>query len=174
MPGMIERRHAQDGMRSRALYSPCETYRYGLERLWSDAPEPLLLWVMLNPARADERRNDPTIERCQRRAQAMGFGGMRIANIFAYRAPTPAELRRAEAPVGPENDALLMRWHAEAGMTLAGWGVHGAHMQRGAEIAALLTGELQVLGLTKAGQPRHPLYVAYSQQPQVWDRDGGA
>ncbi|MCT4371149.1 DUF1643 domain-containing protein [Yangia mangrovi] len=167
---MIERRHEEGGLRSRALYSPCGRYRYGLERLWREAPGPLLLWVMLNPARADERRNDPTIERCQRRALAMGFGGMRIANIFAFRAPTPVGLRRAADPVGPENDALLLRWHAEAGMTLAGWGVHGAHWGRGAEIAARLTGEVHVLGLTRDGHPRHPLYVAYSQKPRLWQR----
>lgn len=171
---MIERRHEENGTRSRALYSPCGTYRYGLERLWRETPGPVLLWVMLNPAKADERRNDPTIERCQRRAQAMGFGGMRIANIFAFRAPTPAELRRAETPVGPENDALLLRWHAEAGMTLAGWGMHGAHMGRGPQIAAQLIGAVHVLGLTRDGHPRHPLYVAYSQQPRLWHRQAGS
>ncbi|MBE9639029.1 DUF1643 domain-containing protein [Salipiger pacificus] len=171
---MIERRHAQEGMRSRALYSPCGTYRYGLERVWQDAPGPLLLWIMLNPARADERRNDPTIARCQRRAQALGFGGMRIANLFAFRAPTPADLRRAEAPVGPENDPLLLRWHGEAAMTLVGWGLHGAHLGRGAEVTARLTGPLHVLGLTKGGHPRHPLYVPYRAQPRLWRREGAA
>ncbi|MCA0994013.1 DUF1643 domain-containing protein [Alloyangia pacifica] len=168
---MIERRHEENGMRSRALYSPCEAYRYGLERVWDPArPGGLLLWIMLNPSTADERQNDPTIERCQRRAQALGFGGMRIANLFGYRATKPADLRRASAPVGAENDALLLRWHTEAGLTLAGWGVHGVHLGRGAEIAGVLSGDLHVLGLTKDGHPRHPLYVSYSQQPQIWQR----
>lgn len=167
---MIERRHEQDGVRSRALYSPCGAYRYGLERVWGAPGSVPLLWIMLNPASADEQRNDPTIERCQRRARALGFGAMRIANLFAFRAGKPATLRRAAAPVGPENDALLLRWHAGAGMTLAGWGMHGAHLGRGAEVADLLTGDLHVLGLTRDGHPRHPLYVAYAEQPRLWRR----
>jgi hypothetical protein len=24
------------------------------------------------------------------------------------------------------------------------------------------------LGLTAAGQPKHPLYIGYAQQPQLW------
>ena len=24
------------------------------------------------------------------------------------------------------------------------------------------------LGLSKAGHPKHPLYIAYTQQPEVW------
>lgn len=29
--------------------------------------------------------------------------------------------------------------------------------------------ELLHLGLSKAGHPKHPLYIAYTQQPQIWD-----
>ncbi|WP_353473074.1 DUF1643 domain-containing protein [Salipiger sp. H15] len=167
---MIERRHEQNGVRSRALYSACGAYRYGLERAWGGAGGQMVLWIMLNPASADERCNDATLERCERRARAMGFGGMRVANLFAFRAGTPAKLRCAAAPVGPENDALLLRWHAQARMTLAGWGMHGAYLGRGAEIAARLEGEVHVLGLTRDGHPRHPLYLPYAAQPRPWLR----
>ncbi len=163
---MIERCHEADGVVSRALYSPCERYRYGLERRWG-AGRPLL-YVMLNPSTADELRNDPTIERCQRRAVLLGFGAMRIANLFAWRATRPADLRRAAEPVGEENDALLLAWHGEAGMTLGAWGVHGAHLGRGPGIAAALEGELHNLGLTRDGHPRHPLYVSYEVAPTPW------
>ena len=163
---MIERLHQQDGVTSRALFSPCGTWRYGLERRWgTGAP---LLYVMLNPSTADETRNDPTIERCQRRAVRLGFGAMRIANLFAYRATRPQDLRRAEAPVGPENDALVSEWHAEAGMTLAAWGVHGAYLGRGPAMAARLAGPLHHLGLTRDGHPRHPLYLRNDAVPLCW------
>lgn len=165
---MIERHHTEAGVTSRAFYSPCERYRYGLERRWGAGE--VLLWIMLNPSTADERRNDPTIERCQRRAVRMGFGAMRIANLFAFRATQPADLRRAEAPVGADNDALLLRWHADAPMTIAGWGVHGALMGRGPQMAQALAGPLHVLGLTQGGHPRHPLYVSYDIDPTPWDR----
>ena len=67
-----------------ALFSPCKKYRYRLWREWSD--EVPAVFVMLNPSTADEIVNDPTVERCERRARAMGFGGLRVANIFALRA----------------------------------------------------------------------------------------
>ena len=167
--GMIERQAQTDDMRSRALYSSCETYRYGLERIWGDGAP--VVYVMLNPSTATELRNDPTIERCQRRAVALGFGAMRIVNLFAYRATWPGDLRKASDPVGPANDAVLAEWTWDAGMVLASWGVHGALLGRGAALAPLLDGHVCHLGLTQDGHPRHPLYVPYAQQPTQWPKE---
>ncbi|PYG30538.1 DUF1643 domain-containing protein [Pelagimonas varians] len=166
---MIEKRAEQDGQHSIALYSPCGAYRYGLQRIWSDGPE--LLYIMLNPSTATEEKNDATIERCQRRAKLLGFGAVRIANLFAYRATHPKDLRQAEDPEGPENAALLSRWSGAAGMTIAGWGTHGAFLGQGVGIAPYLEGDVRHLGLTKEGHPRHPLYVSYSMMPQVWPKE---
>ena len=166
---MIEKRAFANGIESRALYAPCLRYRYGLERRWSDGPA--VLWVMLNPSTASEVANDPTIERCQRRSTALGFGTMRIANLFAWRATRPADLSRAKAPVGGENDAILRAWAKEADIVVAGWGVHGALKQRGPVVARWLPGDVRHLGLTKTGHPRHPLYVAYSVSPRPWPPD---
>ncbi len=163
---MIERYAEDGGQQSRAWYSPCEAYRYGLMRVWGDGPH--LLYVMLNPSTATELRNDPTIERCQRRAVQLGFGAMRIANLFAFRATRPEDLRRAGDPEGPENADLLRRWSGEAGMTIAGWGVHGAHLGQGARLAPHLRGNVRHLGLTKGGHPRHPLYIPYRTGPEPW------
>ncbi len=166
---MITRTAEQDGIRSWAHYSPCETYRYGLRRIWGDGAE--VLYVMLNPSTATELANDPTIERCQRRARMLGYGGMRIANIFAFRATDPADLKRAKEPEGPENAALLADWGRGAAMVLAAWGVHGAWRDQGPRVAASLTGDVRHLGLTKAGHPRHPLYVSYARVPQPWPKE---
>lgn len=165
---LVERRHQSDTSVSIALYSPCETYRYGLGRQW-EAQRPPVLFVMLNPSTATELRNDPTIERCERRARAMGFGGVMIANLFAFRATQPADLKRAADPVGPLNDAVVQQWHALSGKTVAAWGVHGAHLNRAETFTDLLPGPLFHLGLTKAGHPRHPLYVSYTIKPILWE-----
>ncbi|WP_425099898.1 DUF1643 domain-containing protein [Tropicibacter sp. S64] len=167
---MIERQAEAEGVRSMALYSPCETYRYGLARVW-DAALPGVLFVMLNPSTADEHRNDPTIERCQRRAQAMGCGAVRIANLFAFRATRPEDLRRAADPVGPQNEGLLRAWSGAAALTVAAWGVHGTFLGQAARIAPLLQGDVRHLGLTKGGHPRHPLYVSYKVNPTEWPRE---
>ena len=163
----IKRRvHQTEQCWSEALYSPCETYRYGLQRQWGDGKQ--VLFVMLNPSTATELRNDPTIERCERRARVMGYCGLRIANLFAFRATDPRDLRRARSPIGEATDSVLAQWHAQAAMTVAGWGVHGAWLSRGKQVRDLPPGRMYHLGLTKGGHPRHPLYVAYARQPEIW------
>ena len=126
---------------------------------------------MLNPSTATEVQNDPTVERCERRARALGFGSFRVTNIFAWRDTDPKKMRAAAEPVGPENDATIVEGCVWADQIIAGWGTHGEHLGRGAVTEALLrqTG-LPVfhLGLTKAGHPKHPLYIAYTQQPERW------
>ncbi|MGR3323755.1 MAG: DUF1643 domain-containing protein [Pseudooceanicola sp.] len=167
----VERRHvAEDGTVSRAVYSACGAYRYLLERAWDPAGR-RIAFVMLNPSTADERRNDPTIERCERRARAMEFGAFRVVNLFAFRATRPADLRRAGAPEGPDNAAALADAAAWADLLLAAWGVHGGHMGQGPRVAQALRAQghaLHHLGLTRDGHPRHPLYISYDILPGEW------
>ena len=167
---MIERHHTKGDAASVALYSDCERYRYALTREWG--PGERALFVMLNPSTATEVQNDPTVERCERRSRALGFGGFRVTNIFAWRDTDPRKMRAAEAPVGPENDTAILDGAAWANRIICAWGTHGAHLGRGAQVEALLratTLPLHHLGLTKEGHPKHPLYIAYTQQPEAWD-----
>ncbi|MDW4498380.1 DUF1643 domain-containing protein [Sulfitobacter sp. D35] len=169
-PGTVLRRHAADGVASSATYSDCGSYRYDLTRVWADGGT-RVGFVMLNPSTATEAQNDPTIERCQRRAVRMGFGAFRACNLFAWRATDPADLRRAQAPVGPGNDAAILACADWADLLIVAWGVHGAHRARGAEVAARLGAAgyaMHHLGLTRKGHPRHPLYLRYDLEPQSW------
>jgi hypothetical protein len=166
---MITRGFTKGDAISEAVYSDCEQYRYLLTRVW--APGPKALFIMLNPSTATEVQNDPTVERCERRARALGFGAFRVTNIFAYRATDPRVMRAVNDPVGPGNDAAILESVNWADSTVCAWGNHGLHLGRGEQVANLLrqTGApLLHLGLTGQGQPRHPLYVGYDQQPQLW------
>lgn len=167
---MIIRHHIKGDAPSWAEYSPCETYRYALTRVW-DASGARMLFVMLNPSTATEAQNDPTVERCERRARAMGCGALRVCNIFAYRATDPRVMRAAADPVGPSNDAAILDGAAWAGRIVCAWGAHGAYLDRGPMVARLLraTGQqLLHLGLSRTGHPRHPLYIGYAQPAQPW------
>ena len=167
---MITRTHQKGDAASTAVYSDCEAYRYTLTRTW-DPEGRRALFVMLNPSTATEVQNDPTVERCERRARALGFGAFRVTNIFAFRATDPRVMRAADDPVGPGNDAAIAESAPWADQIICAWGTHGAHLGRGPEVEALLraTGRpLWHLGLSKAGHPKHPLYIAYSQQPERW------
>ena len=167
---MITRSHIKDDAPSVAVYSDCERYRYALTRVW-DPLGPRLSFVMLNPSTATEVQNDPTVERCERRARALGFGGFRVTNIFAWRDTDPRKMRAALDPIGPDNDAAILEACQWGDQVIAAWGTHGAHLNRGPQVEALLRGSgrsVLHLGPSKAGHPKHPLYIAYTQQPEVW------
>ena len=166
---MITRHHQKGDAASVAVYSPCERYRYGLTRVWGQGER--VLFVMLNPSTATESQNDPTVERCERRARALGFGSFAVANIFAFRATDPRVMRAEADPVGPANDASILDLAGQAARIICGWGSHGTHLARGAAVEALLRGcghPLHQLGLTKGGAPKHPLYIGYDRQPELW------
>lgn len=169
---MITRTHTKGDAPSTAVYSDCEKYRYSLTRVWDPAGRKAL-FVMLNPSTATEVQNDPTVERCERRARALGFGAFQVTNIFAWRDTDPRKMRAAADPVGPENDAAILKGAGWADQVIAAWGTHGAHLERGPEVEHLLRGTNRTLfhlGLTKDGHPKHPLYIAYTQQPEPWER----
>ncbi|MGB0799341.1 MAG: DUF1643 domain-containing protein [Planktomarina sp.] len=167
---MITRTHTKADAPSTAVYSDCEKYRYLLTREW-DTSGRKVLFVMLNPSTATEVQNDPTVERCERRARTLGFGAFRVTNIFAWRDTDPRKMRAAKDPVGPDNDQAILDSTTWADQVVAAWGTHGAHMDRGAQVTAMLRAAdkpIYHLGLSKAGHPKHPLYIAYSEQPQLW------
>lgn len=167
---MITRTHTKGDAPSTAVYSPCESYRYTLTRTWDPAGRKVL-FVMLNPSTATEVQNDPTVERCERRARALGFGSFRVCNIFAYRATDPKVMRAQADPVGPGNDQAIAESALWADAVVCAWGTHGAHLNRGAAVEAVLraTGKpLSHLGLSKDGHPKHPLYIGYTHQPEAW------
>ncbi len=166
---LITRQHQKGDAASVAVYSPCERYRYRLTRVWAAGPR--VAFVMLNPSTATEVQNDPTVERCERRARALGFGSFAVANIFAFRATDPRMMRAEGDPVGPGNDAAIVELAGQAECIVCGWGSHGVHLGRGVRVEALLRGTgrpLHHLGLTLAGAPKHPLYIGYDRQPEPW------
>ena len=167
---MITRTHIKEDAPSTAIYSDCERYRYALTRTWDEAGK-RVLFVMLNPSKATEVQNDPTVERCERRARALGFGAFQVTNIFAWRDTDPFKMRKAADPVGPDNDVVILEGANWADQIIAAWGTHGVHLNRGQQTATLLrttNKPLYSLGLSKHGHPKHPLYISYSQQPIPW------
>lgn len=164
---LVTRRSGAGGRASTATYSACLRYRYALTRTW-DPERPRLLYVMLNPSTATEAASDPTIARCERRADRLGYGAFRAVNLFALRETDPDRLKRAASPEGPDNDDQIAAAADWADDLLVAWGVHGAHRGRNSAVLSRLAASgkpLMTLGLTRDGHPRHPLYVGYGTQP---------
>lgn len=149
---------------SGAIFSECRTWRYQLWRIW-DTDLPMLNVTALNPSTADETKNDPTVRRCINFAKSLGYGGLYVTNIFAFRATLPADMKKAEDPVGPENDYWLAKTAEMSGMTVAAWGVHGNFLNRAAHVEKIIK-DLYVFRLTrKTRVPEHPLYLPGNLEP---------
>lgn len=144
-----------------AVFSPCGTYRYRLERPAEGAGAPIA-FVMLNPSIADADRDDATIRRVRALARGFGRGRIVVANLYALRARDPKALRAHPDPVGPENAVHLAAVAKEGGDVVCAWGNHAdpARAEEAATLLARAGARLWHLGLTMSGAPRHPLYVA--------------
>jgi hypothetical protein len=155
---------------SDANFSLCRKYRYTLWRVWDEAP--LLNFLCLNPSTADELVNDPTVERCERRARMWGYGGLIVTNIFALRSTDPKALYDCDDPIGPDNDKAILECAKQAGMVICAWGNHGKLHQRGQKVKQMLVDngiDLHCLKLSATtGQPWHPLYTSYAVKPKLW------
>lgn len=157
---------------SEAEYSTCGLYRFRLTRTW-DQSERHALFIMLNPSTATEIKNDPSVERCERRARALEFGSFTVCNLFAYRSTNPKKLKEIGDPTGIGNDAAITSSSKCADIVVCAWGNHGAHLSRGRLVESMLRDngcDLHHLGITAQGFPKHPLYVSYSVKPAIWER----
>lgn len=170
-------------MGSSAIFSDCREYRYLLTRKWvDDMPlfrgeyAEMLMIIGLNPSTADEAKNDPTVTRCIRFAQDLGFGGLYMLNLFAFRATDPQKMFAAADPVA-DNDRYLNAYAArpDVSLVLCAWGNHGLHLGR----SKLVVGELKQIrdlhcfGLNKTGEPKHPLYLRADCKPVLFTTKEG-
>lgn len=166
--------HPPPAAGSGAAFSRCGRYRYRLWHRW--APGPAVLFVMLNPSTADAERDDPTIARCRRRAEALGFGAVAVGNLFAWRSHDPRQLRRIEDPVGPYNDRHLRALARRASLVICAWGNHGALHGRSRRVLTALYRlgiSPRALGMTARGEPAHPLYLPQNLAPVPMDDAAG-
>ena len=153
-------------IKSDAKLSECRKYRYALWRTWDDT-KPYAMFVGLNPSTADETDDDSTIRRCIDFAKEWGFGGLCMANLFAFRSTNPSEMFSAQDPIGSQNDIWLKKLSKEAGIIVAAWGNHGTHLGRSKVVLELIP-NFQCLKVNKTGEPAHPLYQPSTAKPMLF------
>lgn len=142
-----------------AKFSDCNKYRYALWRKWNENLPPLV-FLMLNPSKANEVDNDATITRCIGFAKREGSGGIIVANMFALCSTNPAGLYTAADPIGPENAVWLERVCQCASKVVVAWGNEPIARGREADILNLLNVQgipAYCLGKNKQGSPKHPV-----------------
>ena len=157
-----------------AVISSCGSYRYRLERnigLYG----PTAAVIMVNPSTADADSDDATIRRVVGFCKRFGWSRLIVGNVFAFRATEIGNLSLSINPVGPDNAAHLRSILMEADLVVVAWGRLGklppALRQEWRNVAALaeaLCVGLKCLGITKDGQPKHPLMLNYSSELVDW------
>lgn len=161
-----------DGSRGATL-SDDDRYRYDLWRRW--APGPLMGWIMLNPSTGDADQDDHTIRKCMGFARRAGSSGIRIVNLFAYRATKPSELMAASLRgidiVGPANDRFLAAMAddpfgirpvvAAWGSALASERLHRLKLQRCHDATRIFGRRLQRLEQGSGYVAPHPARLSY-------------
>jgi hypothetical protein len=157
------------GVDGDSVFSPDGRYRYWLERVW-DGALPRFCYVLLNPSRADHRRDDPTTRKLQTVTAANGGGGYVLVNLFAAIDTSQAGLHRWQA-VGESrqvNDGWIEAAVGRSTRIVVGWGAgNGAAPHAGDRRQAIVRRaravwsmlddrELWCVGHNHCGSPRHP------------------
>ncbi|MBW8001714.1 MAG: DUF1643 domain-containing protein [Planctomycetes bacterium] len=153
-------------IKKHAIFSRDREYRYTLWRLW-DSNKGYAMFICLNPSTADEESDDNTVRRCVGYAKKWGYGGVCIANLFAFRATKPRKMKAAKDPIGPKNDSWIKFLAIRAGVVVAAWGCNGGFKGRDTEVRNIIP-RLHYLVFTKDGHPSHPLFLKKGLQPKEW------
>lgn len=150
-------------MKQSAIISRCGLYRYELRRVW-DASKPWVLFICLNPSTADREHEDRTSQVCINYAKRWGYGGLVIANLFAYRSTDPSALKKVADPIGKDNDKHLKRLSRHAEETVCAWSNDGGYLDRDLAVLPMLR-DPKCLKKLKSGRPGHPLYKSKNLEP---------
>lgn len=170
-----------------AIISDCGRWRYRLDREFLRSG-PTIAFCLHNPSTADADNDDPTLRRGIGYARAWDAGRLVYVNPWAGRATKPDELWKMPDPIGPMNDFYIAQVALEViesgGFFVFAWGAvtPPRHLKYAASsrlhaVDKLIRGhgcDVRALGLTKAGQPRHPLFMRADAKPEPWRSLAGA
>lgn len=157
-----------------AILSPCGTFRYRLERDVGMIG-PVYAYFGVNCSTADHQVDDNTVKRWIGFTKL--FGGRRfiVGNPFAFRSSKVKDLSAAMDAIGPDNDVHLAKIIADADVLVPCWGpktkVPKRLRYRFDEVESMLRESrkpVKVFGLSKDGDPLHPLMLSYSVQLVDW------
>lgn len=129
-------------------------FQYLNKTVW-DAELPMVGYVGLNPSdKTNEKGFTKTGKRLRDFAEDNGFGGYYLANLYPVRSHIP-DITRMDKLLTDEqvekNGFVLEELKRNCKVVVAVWGKDGPVIRSDSGY--------KVLGLTKKGKPRHPLYV---------------
>lgn len=145
-----------------AKFSDCGKYRFWLSRQW-DESLPWVMFIGLNPSKADAVDDDNTIKRVVAIAQNLGYGGIVMCNCFPFISTKPKDIPGTQLD---KNDYHLGQWAEVCKDIVFAWGNFKIVRQhaRDKQLSALFPNAL-ALFINGNGSPKHPLFCRKDIQP---------
>lgn len=159
-----------------AVISPCGLYRYRLDRD-VQAEGKVFAFFGVNPSTADASIDDATVRKW--RGFTLRNGGRKfiVGNVFSFRATDVKVLRKTLITMGPDHRAHLDAIIQEADILVPCWGSsdkldYGHVLYMNNLLSELMESGKPVLhfGITKSGQPKHPLMLGYDTALTEWKK----
>ena len=137
----------------KAEFSIDKKERYSLKREW-DKSKNKILYIMLNPSKADDKKDDPTIRRLINFTKKFNYGGFLVGNIFTTITPNPKEIDKSKGISGRNLEELLKLINTVDQIVYA-WGNTIEEPQLLKELVL----SPKCFGKNFNGTPKHPLYL---------------
>lgn len=162
-----------------AVLSPCGQYRYRLDRQLA-MEGPVYAFFGINPSTADASEDDATVRKWIGFCKRWGASRFIVGNVFAYRATDVKKLAAINDPHGPDIGDHITAIIDEADILVPCWGNTTKVPPALQEFFDVLLDALvssgkpvQCFGLTKAGDPLHPLMLGYDTPLVPWNSSEG-
>ena len=158
------------------LFSECRSYRWILKRELLSGKKSVV-FIGLNPSIANSSENDKTLQRIINFCSQWDYKNIYIINLFALISKSSLQLSKSNDPIGGNNDLITLKtlqfWRENSDCDLwLGWGDKGQFRDRDRDVLALIrkfsnvkpkennfSKSVLCLGLSKKGNPRHPLFM---------------
>ncbi len=125
------------------------------------------MFIGLYPVIADGNIMNPIHERCMGLYRKWGYGGVYMANLFAFRSHSFEKLMAADDPVGEDNNRCLLDMQKKCAKVIVAWGPDGRHLRRDEEVLSLID-EPYCLGKSVEGYPVSPLNADNDIEPMLF------
>lgn len=123
--------------------------------------------IGLNPSTADDEYDDPTCRRLMALLRYAGFGGFFLVNLLPDAASDPRRVRWSNRRFSARNRSAIEIAIGQSDAGIVAWGAWGVRLPFRAQVLELVQHPL-CFGLTKSGEPKHPLYLSAKTELQAY------
>lgn len=145
-------------MKRSAEFSECGKYRYLLSREWDDT-KPYAMCIGLNPSTANGTKDDATIRILIKVLTRLGFGGLKMVNLYSCITSKPKNIFNFLNPEVPHY-AWLTTTAFNCQTIIFCWGIFPEAVHRAKKMKTLFPGA-KCFGKNQYGSPLHPMALMW-------------